>query len=119
MSTQFVMLIPMQTMGDRLRKARIDAGHKSARRAAQRFGWKESTYAAHENGQNEYDPETAERYGRAFKKPAAWLLTGDGPANRQNVVRVMGRIGAGAEISPEEEQVPPEGLAEIDIPFPV
>jgi phage repressor protein C with HTH and peptisase S24 domain len=31
----------------------------------------------------------------------------------------MGRIGAGAEILPEAEQVPPEGLFEIEIPFPV
>lgn len=34
-------------------------------------------------------------------------------------VLVMGRIGAGAEILPESEQVPPEGLFEIEIPFPV
>lgn len=34
-------------------------------------------------------------------------------------VKVVGRIGAGAEILPEAEQVPPEGLFEIEIPFPV
>ncbi|MFK4824816.1 XRE family transcriptional regulator [Paenochrobactrum sp. BZR 588] len=39
--------------------------------------------------------------------------------NRNNVVRVMGKIGAGAEISPEEEQIPPEGLYEIETPFPL
>lgn len=37
----------------------------------------------------------------------------------QNVVPVMGRIGAGAEILPEDEQVPPEGLYEIETPFPI
>ena len=36
-----------------------------------------------------------------------------------NVVAVMGRIGAGAEISPDEEQIPPEGLYEIETPFPL
>ena len=36
-----------------------------------------------------------------------------------NVVAVMGRVGAGAEISPEEEQIPPEGLYEIETPFPL
>lgn len=36
-----------------------------------------------------------------------------------NVVSVMGRIGAGAEIMPEEEQIPPEGLYEIETPFPI
>lgn len=36
-----------------------------------------------------------------------------------NVVRVMGYIGAGAEIQPDFEQVPGEGLFEIEVPFPV
>lgn len=31
----------------------------------------------------------------------------------------MGYIGAGAEIEPEFEQVPPEGLEQIEIPFDV
>ena len=31
----------------------------------------------------------------------------------------MGRVGAGATIEPEHEQVPPEGLGEIELPFPI
>lgn len=38
------------------------------------------------------------------------------PAHR-NSVPLMGHIGAGAEIDPEFEQVPPEGLEQIDVPF--
>lgn len=38
---------------------------------------------------------------------------------KRNIVPVMGRIGAGAEILPEDEQVPPEGLYEIETPFPI
>src|SRR6201986_3018527 len=34
-------------------------------------------------------------------------------------VPIMGRIGAGAVIEPEYEQVPPEGLGEIELPFPI
>lgn len=34
-------------------------------------------------------------------------------------VPVMGYIGTGAEITPEFEQVPPEGLEQIDLPFDV
>lgn len=34
-------------------------------------------------------------------------------------VPVMGRIGAGAEILPTDEQVPPEGLYEIETVFPL
>src|SRR5215472_1958351 len=38
---------------------------------------------------------------------------------RLNYVPVMGRIGAGASIEPEYEQVPPEGLGEVELPFPI
>lgn len=34
-------------------------------------------------------------------------------------VKLMGYIGAGAEISPDFEQVPEDGLDEIEIPFPL
>ena len=36
-----------------------------------------------------------------------------------NVIPIMGRIGAGATIEPEHEQVPPEGLGDIELPFPI
>jgi repressor LexA len=31
----------------------------------------------------------------------------------------MGRVGAGAVIEPEYEQVPPEGVGEVALPFPI
>jgi repressor LexA len=36
-----------------------------------------------------------------------------------NSVPIMGRVGAGAVIEPEYEQVPPDGLGEIELPFPI
>src|SRR5664280_2586343 len=36
-----------------------------------------------------------------------------------NMVPSMGRVGAGAVIEPEHEQVPPEGLGEVELPFPI
>jgi repressor LexA len=36
-----------------------------------------------------------------------------------NSVLIMGRVGAGAAIEPEHEQVPPEGLGEVELPFPI
>src|SRR3978361_659031 len=36
-----------------------------------------------------------------------------------NSVPVMGRVGAGASIEPAHEQVPPEGLGEVELPFPI
>ena len=51
---------------------------------------------------------------------ASFLL--DGPADdedRWHSVAVMGFIGAGAEIQPDFEQVPPEGLFTVELPFAV
>lgn len=36
-----------------------------------------------------------------------------------NFVPIMGRVGAGAVIEPNNEQVPPEGIGEIELPFPI
>src|SRR5258708_31519473 len=36
-----------------------------------------------------------------------------------NSVPIMGRVGAGAIIEPEHEQVPTEGLGEVELPFPI
>src|ERR1700755_18415 len=36
-----------------------------------------------------------------------------------NAVPIMGRVGAGAVIEPDHEQVPPEGLGEGDLSFPI
>jgi repressor LexA len=36
-----------------------------------------------------------------------------------NSVPIMGRVGAGAIIEPEYEQLPPEGLGEVELPFPI
>jgi repressor LexA len=36
-----------------------------------------------------------------------------------NRVPIMGRVGAGAVIEPDNEQVPPEGLGDIELPFPI
>jgi repressor LexA len=36
-----------------------------------------------------------------------------------NMVPIMGRVGAGAVIEPEHEQVPAEGLGDVELPFPL
>jgi repressor LexA len=36
-----------------------------------------------------------------------------------NMVPIMGRVGAGAVIEPEHEQVPPDGLGDVELPFPL
>lgn len=62
--------------------------------------------------------ETLAALAPVLQTSASWLLEGgvsDTPAN--SVLRVVGRIGAGAEILPEFEQIPPDGLYEIELPL--
>jgi hypothetical protein len=70
----------------RLQKAREMAGFKSRRQAALHFGWTESTYSSHENGQIPTVPrEAAKIYAEAFNLPGldyVWITDGVGPGPR-------------------------------------
>jgi phage repressor protein C with HTH and peptisase S24 domain len=109
----------MEEPFERLQAAREKAGFDNATDAARAFGWNENTYRSHENGERGLRPVVAERYAKAFRTTTAWLLTGDGQPETKNVVRLVGRIGAGAVIDADFEQEPPGGFDEIEIPYPV
>lgn len=61
----------------RLRAARINKGFSTAAEAAKAFDWKYSTYAGHENGDRNPNPNTLERYAKAFGVNPAELLFGE------------------------------------------
>lgn len=91
-------------MGDaanRLKLARERAGFATAAEAAQRFGWRESTYFGHENGSRGVRPDVASRYARAFRVSSSWLLYGEGEpgtpdiATIDRLVPVLGEVRAG------------------------
>jgi hypothetical protein len=63
--------------------------------------------------------ETLVALAPVLKTTAAWLLEGVGEAGTGTLAKVVGKIGAGAEILPEYEQIPPDGLFEITVPFPI
>jgi phage repressor protein C with HTH and peptisase S24 domain len=63
--------------------------------------------------------ETLVALAPVLKTTAAWLLEGVGGPEPGNLVKILGRIGAGAEILPEFEQIPAEGLFEITVPFSI
>jgi Peptidase S24-like len=63
--------------------------------------------------------ETLIALAPVLKTTPAWLLDGVGDPASGNLVRVVGQIGAGAEIRPEVEQASPERAYEIEVPFPV
>jgi phage repressor protein C with HTH and peptisase S24 domain len=41
------------------------------------------------------------------------------PFQGETEISVMGYLGAGAEVEPDYEQVPPEGIEQVTVPFPV
>lgn len=63
--------------------------------------------------------ETLAALAPVLKTSAAWLLEGVGESGAGNQVKVVGKIGAGAEILPEYEQIPEDGLYEISVPFAI
>lgn len=108
----------MSTKSDRLREAREKAGYTSASEAARAFGWGEAGYRHHENGNRDYGDEEAQRYARAFRRPAEWLLWGRGrakeaPAAKPAMVPLVGYVGAGAATY----FVPPGELGEVEGPI--
>ena len=63
--------------------------------------------------------ETLNALAPVLETTASWLLEGVDARPMQSTMRVVGRVGAGAEIMPEIEQIPPEGLFEVDLPLPL
>ncbi|WP_011580532.1 MULTISPECIES: S24 family peptidase [Chelativorans] len=62
---------------------------------------------------------TLAKLAPVLQTSAEWLLTGGPEGIRSRTVPIMGYLGAGAEVEPEYEQVPPEGLDQVDVPFSV
>ena len=63
-------------IADRLKRARIDAGFRSAAEAANRFGWTGSTYASHENGTRGCKPEDVQKYATALGSDPCYIMFG-------------------------------------------
>lgn len=112
---------------DRLRQARAKANFEKATDAARAYGWNEVTYTSHENGARGLRPAVAEKYAKAFRVPAEWLLYGKGKAAQKaagptRTVPLVGYVGAGAQThytdgtGGEFDEVPaPEGATESSV----
>jgi phage repressor protein C with HTH and peptisase S24 domain len=61
---------------------------------------------------------TLAKLAPVLQTTAEWLMSGVGD-NAPRSIPVMGYLGAGAEVEPEFEQVPPEGLDQVDMPFAI
>jgi transcriptional regulator with XRE-family HTH domain len=67
----------MEEPFERLRRARERANLTGPAEAARKFGWNKETYKSHENGARGIRRSVAERYAKAFRVSAAWILTGE------------------------------------------
>lgn len=68
--------VAMETRSERLKKARRDAGYRTAADAARALGVPYPTYASHENGSRKFEADEAANYAKKFKVEVNWLLLG-------------------------------------------
>jgi phage repressor protein C with HTH and peptisase S24 domain len=89
----------MDTIGARLKHARLQKGYESASSAARAFGWHKQNVADHEADRRGVDADQAKTYGRAYSVDPSWILFG-GPTKRpkaSGLVPIIGKVGADPE----------------------
>lgn len=88
-------------LGDRLTKARENAGFEDATAAAAALDVNRNSYIQHENGTRGFKRDRAELYARRFRVSLEWLLTGKGPMRPKDkrLAKLVGYVGAGAAMN--------------------
>lgn len=120
----------IQARAQRLRDYRLAAKIPSASAAARLFRIKDAGYRHHENGTRPIGDDDADFYAAKLSRPGLRITGKDimyGPSDVASdpaehgmiQVAVMGKVGAGGDIEPEYEQVPPDGLHQIELPIAV
>jgi transcriptional regulator with XRE-family HTH domain len=93
----------------RLRRARIEAGFRSAREACRRLGWAYGTYSSHENANRNIPLDTIAIYAGTLHVPVDWLAYGQGgDVRRSNRVRIEGYVSGDLEIHMRLPEIPDE-----------
>lgn len=89
-------------IAQRLKSARIAAGHNSVVEMTSNYEWNINTYRSHENGIRGVPAPKAELYARAFGVSIDWLLTGKGKKDGNSrliplkLLPVKGKVLGGA-----------------------
>jgi repressor LexA len=100
-------------MGNKLKSLR-EARGMTHQQAADAMGVSRSQFIKLERGERRLNSQYIDLAAKAFVVPPADVISDE---NESRVVPLMGEIGAGAEISPEYEQVPEGGIEDIEVPF--
>ena len=83
----------LESIGSRLRHARLAAGYKTQAKFSLIAGVDKTTYNAHEKGRTGIPISTASRYSKLLNCDLAWLLTGEGSTRSDsNAVHLPGII---------------------------
>src|SRR6476469_7808909 len=69
-----------RSVADRLRRARIALGYRTAKEFSDKHEIPQPTYATHEAGTRKITLETAVRYAKLLNIRVGWLLFGEGPS---------------------------------------
>jgi repressor LexA len=99
-------------MGNNLKKLRELKGWTHDE-AAESMGISRGGFIKLERGERKLSESTIKQAADAFEVTREVVLA------EQTPIRVMGRVGAGASIEPDFEQVPVDGLYRVDLPFAV
>lgn len=103
---------------NRIREIRLERG-LTIEELAEKTELSVSYTGRMEKGERNLSVKNLNLFAAALDVEPGDLLLSSAPKKTGNVVAVMGRIGAGAEILPDAEQIPPEGLYEVEVPFPI
>jgi transcriptional regulator with XRE-family HTH domain len=104
-----------ETLGHRLREARVSRGFRSAAEAARQFRWNITSYQQAENGTRPPTRDKITEYARNFRVSVSWLLTGDGTPEEIEI-RTVPFLGHIDQDSGFLLQI--DGSAESDVPAP-
>lgn len=101
---------------ERLKQARNSMGYAGPGEAADALGINKFTYTQHENGRRGIPLKSAIRYASFFRVRLDWLSKGSGPMKDGQLVPVVGYVGAGAEVLPEDQHPKGRGLDMVHAP---
>lgn len=99
-------------MGNNLKKLR-ELKNWTHDEAAAAMGMSRGGFIKLERGERLLDEDSVRNAAEVFEVTRGVVL------GEQTPIRIMGRVGAGGSIEPDFEQVPPDGLSTIELPFPV
>lgn len=108
----------LERIHKRLEATGLSAAAASARAGLSKDAIRNIERSVEQGKEGGASTQTILKLAPILQTTASWLIEGLG-SEHEAFVPLVGYIGAGAEIMPEFEQVPPEGLDQIHVPFPL